>query len=144
MRILNANEMAQIYGTGGDGGGDGGGGGDSGGVSCSATDSGMSCSATSESGASISGGISCTNEANSSTTCSVTATACTPEGQCVTGSFSANSGQALACSVMGVGVGAMAAPTGFGPAIGFAASQACNAAANTQTGNGASFSFGGK
>lgn len=103
----------------------------------------MSCTASTDSGASVSGGISCTNESNSSTTCTATVTACTSEGQCVTGSFAANSGQALACSVMGVGVGAMAAPTGFGPAIGFAATQACNAAANTQTGNGANFSFSG-
>jgi len=82
----------------------------------------------------------CSLEKNSSTSCTASMTACTPEGTCVTGSLTLNTGQSLACSIVGVGVGAMAAPTGFGSVAGFAASQACNALANSQTGNGLNFS----
>ena len=84
--------------------------------------------------------VTCKLESNSSTTCTASVTACAPGGTCGTVSLTLNSGQTLACSIVGVGVGAMAAPTGFGSVAGFAASQACNALANSQTGNGWSVS----
>lgn len=166
MRVLKISEMSQIYGTGGDSGSDGGGG-DSGGVTCSATDGGFSCtggpvtsdfscktesndtisctgSATLDSGQSVSGGVLCKAESDATISCTATASICKAEGECVTGSFTANTGQMVSCQTLGLGAGLMAMPTGFvAPAI-TATTFACNALANTQTGNGASFSVSGK